>query len=269
MSSESTNHFSQRKLEVIQAPCLDDNYGYLIHDPATGETAAVDTPDAEVYQKELEKRGWKLTHIFNTHHHWDHTGGNLKLKKNGVKIYGPVQEKDRIPGIDVPVGNGDTIDFGSSKTVVLDVGGHTNGHIAYHFPEEKCVFTGDALFSLGCGRMFEGTPSQFWNSLKKLRSLSDETTVYCAHEYTMSNANFAISVEPGNKDLVAKIEEIKDKRARNEATIPVNLGEEKKTNPFLRIDVSEQIRKNVGTLDTDDDSDVFAKVRKAKDNFRG
>jgi Metallo-beta-lactamase superfamily len=161
---------------VIQIPCLTDNYGYLIHNSETGETAAIDTPEAGPYQAELRKRGWKLTHIFNTHHHHDHTGGNLALKGDGVTVYGPVSEN--IPGRDVSLKGGDEIEFGSSKAKIIDVGGHTKGHIAYYFPTDATVFVGDSLFALGCGRMFEGTSDQFWASLQRLRELPDNTEVY-------------------------------------------------------------------------------------------
>ena len=161
---------------VAQIPCLNDNYGYLIHDEATGQTAAIDTPEAGPYKEELKKRGWKLTHIFNTHHHWDHTGGNMDLKSDGVQIYGPATEK--IPGRDVSLRGGDEIEFGSTKAKIMDVGGHTRGHIAYYFPNDGMVFVGDSLFALGCGKMFEGTPEQFWTSLKGLRELPDETEVF-------------------------------------------------------------------------------------------
>jgi len=169
----------------------------------------------------------------------------------------------------VAVGDGDKVEFGASEAIVLDVGGHTNGHIAYYFPDARKVFCGDALFALGCGRMFEGTPQQFWRSLKRLRDLPDETTVYCAHEYTVSNAKFALSVEPGNLDLVARAKEVMDKRSRNEPTVPSMIGEEKKTNPFLRVDTSDEIRRNVGVTSSDTEDDAFAKVRSAKDSFRG
>lgn len=161
---------------VAQFPCLSDNYGYLIHHGATGHTAAIDTPEAGPYKEELKKRGWKLTHIFNTHHHHDHTGGNMELKTDGVKIFGPASEK--IPGMDVGLTGGDQVDFGSTKATVMDVGGHTKGHIAYYFPDDGKAFVGDSLFALGCGRMFEGTPGQYWTSLKSLRELPDETDVF-------------------------------------------------------------------------------------------
>lgn len=259
---------SAGSLEVAQIPCLSDNYGYLIHDPKTGQTAAVDTPSAAAYARELANRGWKLTHILNTHHHDDHVGGNMELKTEGVKVYGPAADGN-IPGMDIPLQDGDTFSFGGADAIVIDVGGHTSGHIAFYFPEEKTAFTGDSLFSLGCGRMFEGTPKQNWASLQRLRNLPDDTTIYCAHEYTESNARFAMSVEPGNPDLVRRTEEIEAKRARGEPTVPSLLGEEKLTNPFLRGDVSPEIRKNVGASDDEDGAAIFHKIRLGKDNFRG
>jgi hydroxyacylglutathione hydrolase len=162
--------------DVVQIPCLNDNYGYLLHHIESGETAAIDTPDAKPYQKELENRGWKLTHIFNTHHHHDHTGGNLALKTTDVKVFGPANEN--IPGRDVSLQGGDEIKFGSSTAQIIDVGGHTKGHIAYYFPHDGKIFVGDSLFALGCGRMFEGTPEQYWASLRRLRELPDNTEVY-------------------------------------------------------------------------------------------
>lgn len=163
-------------LQVVQLPCLSDNYGYLLHDPVTGATAAVDTPEAGPYQAELRTRGWTLTHIFNTHHHWDHTGGNMELKTASVQICGPATET--IPGMNRQMRGGDEFEWGNSIVQVIDVGGHTKGHIAYYFPNENKVFVGDSLFALGCGKMFEGTPAQFWESLKRLRNLPDDTMVY-------------------------------------------------------------------------------------------
>lgn len=244
------------------------HYSYLIHDATTGQTAAIDTPDATAYKQELEKRGWTLTHILNTHHHADHVGGNSELKTEGVKVYGPASDGN-IPGMDNPLSDSDTLSFGGAEARVIDVGGHTIGHIAFYFPEEKTAFVGDSLFSLGCGRMFEGTAPQFWSSLKRLRDLPDDTIIYCAHEYTESNARFAMSVEPGNELLVKRVEEIKAKRSRGEPTVPSLLGEEKLTNPFLRGDQSDEIRKNVGATSDDDDATIFLKIRQGKDNFRG
>jgi len=184
-------------------------------------------------------------------------------------VVGPANEKSKIPGIDVAVGGGDTVEFGSTSATVIDVGGHTKGHIAYYFPTEGKVFVGDSLFALGCGKMFEGTPAQFWDSLKRLRDLPDETLVYCAHEYTASNAKFANSVEPNNPELQERIKDVTAARAKGEPTVPSLLGLEKRTNPFLRCDSSDEIRASVGVTGGDTDVDAFAKVRKAKDNFRG
>jgi hydroxyacylglutathione hydrolase len=290
MASSTVDSATSRcSFEVVQIPCLSDNYGYLIHNPVTGETAAIDTPDAEPYQRELQQRGWTLTHILNTHHHHDHTGGNMALKTKGVRIYGPASEQ--IPGRDVALQGGDEIEFGSAKAQILDVGGHTKGHIAYYFPDDAKVFVGDSLFALGCGRMFEGTPEQFWASLLRLRQLPDETHVYwyvcwltieevlfslthafvidisSAHEYTLSNAKFAASIEPGNEELLARVTAVQEARRQGFPTVPSLLGLEKRTNPFLRCDVSEEIRAQVGATATDSDADVFGKVRRAKDRF--
>lgn len=266
-NASSSLRMSSSSFTVAQFPCLSDNYGYLLHDPSTGSTCAIDTPCAKTYKKELDKRGWTLTHIFNTHHHSDHQGGNLELKTDGVTIIGPSNEKREIAGIDKAVSGGDVVEFGSFQANVLDAGGHTHGHIAFYFPNQSTVFTGDCLFSLGCGRMFEGNPKQFWSSLERLRGLPDDTLVYCAHEYTESNGKFALSVEPNNQDLVDRMAIVKSKRARNEPTVPSLLGEEKKANPFLRVDMSDEIRENVGVTDSDSAADAFGKVRRAKDNF--
>lgn len=183
-SQTQASSFASMKSEcsallVAQFPCLSDNYGYLVHDSVSGSTAAIDTPCAEAYKNELDRRGWKLTHIFNTHHHHDHTGGNLALKKIGdVAIIGPKDEQRKIPGIDKAVGEGDILDFAGSPVVVMDAGGHTKGHVSYYFPNQSKIFVGDCIFSLGCGRMFEGTPEQFWGSLEKHRALPDETLMY-------------------------------------------------------------------------------------------
>eukprot|EP00980_Cylindrotheca_fusiformis_P008739 scaffold1869_cov122-Cylindrotheca_fusiformis.AAC.1 len=163
---------------VAQFPCRSDNYGFLLHDPETGDTCAIDTPCAKNYKRVLDERGWKLTHIFNTHHHLDHQGGNLELKTEGVTIIGPKSETREIAGMDKAVGGGDDVQFGNFKAKVLDAGGHTHGHIAFYFPEQSTLFSGDCLFSLGCGKMFEGNPSQFWSSLERMRNLPDETIVY-------------------------------------------------------------------------------------------
>jgi hydroxyacylglutathione hydrolase len=254
------------KLEIYQFEALKDNYGYLVHEPSSGATAAIDTPEVAPILKALDDKGWKLTHILNTHHHFDHAGGNAELKSlTGCTVVGPRGEKDLIPGIDRAVGDGDIVELGAARARVLEVPGHTRGHIAYHFADDHVVFVGDTLFALGCGRLFEGTAAQMWVSLGKLMALPDDTTVYCAHEYTQSNARFALSVEPQNKALVERAKEIDAKRARGEWTVPTTIGLEKATNPFLRA-ASRDLRHTVG-LDAAADVDVFAETRKRKDNF--
>jgi hydroxyacylglutathione hydrolase len=254
------------KIEIHQFPALNDNYGYLVHEPSTGATAAIDTPEVAPILKALDEKGWKLTHILNTHHHFDHAGGNAELKeKTGCMIVGPKGEQELIPGIDRAVGEGDIVELGAARARVIDVPGHTRGHVAYHFAEDRVVFVGDTLFALGCGRLFEGTAEQMWTSLSKLMALPDDTTVYCAHEYTQSNARFALSVEPQNAALVARAKEIDEKRARGEWTVPTTIALEKATNPFLRA-ASRDLRLIVG-MESAANVDVFAETRRRKDNF--
>ncbi|KAB7742054.1 hydroxyacylglutathione hydrolase [Parvibaculum sedimenti] len=254
------------KLQIYQFPALKDNYGYLVHDSATGATAAIDTPEVAAILNALDTTGWRLTHILNTHHHFDHAGGNAELKaKTGCTIIGPKGEKDLIPGIDRAVGEGDIVEVGSARARVIEVPGHTRGHVAYHFADDHVVFVGDTLFALGCGRLFEGTAAQMWTSLGKLMALPDDTTVYCAHEYTQSNARFALTVEPHNAALVARASEIDEKRARGEWTVPTTIALEKATNPFLRA-ASADLRATIG-LTNAADVDVFAETRARKDKF--
>jgi len=247
-------------------PALQDNYCFLIHDDASGETAVIDTPEVSAIEKALSDTGWKLTHILNTHHHPDHAGGNLEIKqKTGCTIIGPRNESSKIAGIETTVGDGDTVKLGNHVAKVFDVPGHTLGHIAYWFEEAKVAFVGDTLFALGCGRIFEGTPVQMWSSLQKLMNLPDDTVVYCAHEYTQANAKFALSVEPENADLQKRCDEIDKLRSENKPTVPTTIGLEKATNPFLR-PMSVDLQKNVG-LPGASLVDVFAKTRQLKDNF--
>lgn len=252
-------------LEIHQFPCLNDNYGYLVHEPTSGATAAIDTPEVEPILKALDEKGWRLTHILNTHHHYDHAGGNEALKAaTGCQIIGPKNEAAKIPGIDLPVGEGDEVTLGAVTAQVLDVPGHTAGHIAYYFAEAGVAFVGDTLFALGCGRLFEGTPEQMWTSLQKLMALPDDTVVYCAHEYTQANARFALSVEPENAALVTRAKEIDAARAAGRPTVPTTIGLEKATNPFLR-PMSPDLQAHVaasGSL-----VDVFAETRARKDRF--
>ncbi|MEN3952629.1 hydroxyacylglutathione hydrolase [Iodidimonas sp. SYSU 1G8] len=253
-------------LEIHQIPVLSDNYVYLAHDVATGQTAVVDPATHEEVLEALAEKGWTLTHILNTHHHADHTGGNMELKKQtGCVIVGPRADRDRIPGIDVEVGEGDIYALGESIARVFDVPGHTRGHNAYWFDDSDALFCGDTMFALGCGRLFEGTPAQMWDSLSKLRALPPSTKVYCAHEYTKSNAAFAVTVEPDNGALVARKSMIDDMRARGERTVPSTLAEEIATNPFLRPD-SADLQRTLGMVGAPL-VDVFAETRRRKDNF--
>ncbi len=251
-------------LQIHQFACLDDNYGYLVHDPASGETACIDTPDAEAYLRETAAKGWTITQIWNTHWHPDHAGGNEAIKAaTGCTITAPVGEKDKIAGIDRTVGQGDTVSLGSFEAQVIDVGGHTMGHIAYHIPKASVAFVGDSVFALGCGRMFEGTAPQFWASLSRVKALPPETMLYCAHEYTASNARFAMHADPDNAALAAYVAEITEKRAKNLPTVPSKLALELETNPFLRADAPTMQARWGGNAP----HETFAAIRAAKDTF--
>lgn len=251
-------------IEVVLIPVLEDNYLFLLH--CGDETAVVDPAIDDVVLDAIKARGWTLTHILNTHHHWDHTGANLSLKeKTGCTIIGPKAEQDKIPGLDKAVGCGDVISIGGSTAAVIDVPGHTKGHIAYHFASAKALFCGDALFAMGCGRLFEGTAIEMHASLQKLAALPDNTKVYCAHEYTLSNGIFALAVEPDNFALQKRMDNVRSLRDSGEPTIPTTIGVEKATNPFLRTD-SHEIRATIGMPSADSVS-VFADIRKRKDSF--
>ena len=253
-------------LEIHQIPVLSDNYVYLAHDAASGQTAVVDPATTDEVFAALEEKGWTLTHILNTHHHMDHVGGNQVLKEaTGCTIVGPRADADRIPGIDVQVGDGDTYALGDNVAQVYDVPGHTRGHIAYWFEGSNALFIGDTLFALGCGRLFEGTPAQMWDSLTKIKDLPGDTLVYCAHEYTQSNAAFAVTVEPGNAALIDRAREIDEMRARGERTVPSTMEIERATNPFLRPD-SPDLQRTLG-MEGADLVSVFAETRTRKDNF--
>ena len=253
-------------LEIHQFPCLDDNYGFLIHDPASGATATIDTPEVGPINAALAEKGWQLTHILNTHHHFDHAGGNEALKEKwGCTVVGAANDAHRIPGIDVQVHDGDTYDLGSASAQVFEVPGHTTGHIAYYFADSGAAFVGDTMFALGCGRLFEGTAEQMWTSLSKLMALPDDTVVYCAHEYTQANAAFALSVEPDNQDLKDRAKEIADLRAQGIPTVPTTIGRERATNPFVRA-TSADLQATIGMVGADPVA-VFAETRKRKDHF--
>lgn len=253
-------------IEIRQFPCLEDNYGFLIHDAASGETAAIDTPDAEAILAAADAAGWRITQIWNTHWHPDHAGGNAAIvAKTGARVTGP-KEVERIgKAPDRIVDEGDTAMLGANRARVLNVGGHTMGHIAYIFDDQKVGFVGDALFSLGCGKMFEGTPPQFWGSLTKLAALDDAFTLYCAHEYTAGNARYAVHVDPDNAALQQRAAEITALRAANKPTVPMNLGQEKRTNPFLRAPL---LKEKLG-LAGKPDHEAFHALREGKNNFRG
>lgn len=252
-------------LIVHQFACLADNYGYLVHDPASGETVAIDTPDADAYLAQASQQGWQITQIWNTHWHPDHAGGNAAIKaQTGCLITAPEAEAARIAEIDRTVVQGDTVMLGDFAATVIDVGGHTLGHVAYHLPEAGIAFVGDSVFALGCGRMFEGTAPQFWASLQRLKALPPATLLYCAHEYTASNLRFALHADPDNAALIAYAAEIEAKRARGEPTVPALLERELATNPFLRADdPAMQARWGGG-----DAVATFAALRAAKDSFR-
>ena len=253
-------------IEIYQFPCLQDNYGFLIHDSEAGLTACVDTPEVDPINAALDAKGWRLTHIFNTHHHFDHAGGNESLKTQWhCEIVGAAVDASRIPGIDRQVRDGERFTWGTQEVEVFEVPGHTSGHIAFYFAEAGVAFVGDTLFALGCGRLFEGSAKQMWTSLQKLMALPDETKVYCAHEYTQANARFALTVEPDNTDLVARAAEIDARRAQGEATVPTTIGLEKATNPFLRPQ-SPALQATLG-LDGAELVTVFAETRQRKDNF--
>ena len=253
-------------LKIHLVPCLTDNYAYLVHEPSTNAVAIVDPSEAAPVLAALQTHGLKLTHILNTHHHFDHTGGNLPLKEaTGARIVGPKADAERIPGIEEGLGEGDTLAFGNATARVFDIPAHTKGHIAFWFEADKAVFTGDTMFAMGCGRLFEGTPTQMWSSLSKLAALPADTRVYCGHEYTLSNGRFALTLEPNNKALQQRMVEVERLRAANTPTIPSTIGLEQQTNPFLHPG-SAELRATLG-LQNADDVTVFAEIRRRKDVF--
>lgn len=241
-------------LDIVRIPVLSDNYVWLVHEPASGETMAVDPAVAAPVLAEAEARGWRITRIWNTHWHPDHTGGNAEIKAaTRCTVTGPAAEIERIPTLDVQVRGGDRVRLGDCVAEVIDVPAHTAGHIAYHFAAEAVVFVGDTLFAMGCGRLFEGTAAQMFSNMARLGALPNETLVYCAHEYTQSNGRYALVAEPDNMALVARMAAVDAARARGEATVPTTIGLERETNPFMRANSVEQL----------------AERRAAKDGFRG
>jgi hydroxyacylglutathione hydrolase len=248
--------------EIEVVPCLSDNYAYLVK---SGDSCAVvDPSEAAPVQAALTRRGWRLTHILNTHHHLDHCGGNLNLKQaTGAKVVGPAKDAARIPGLDIGVDEESDWEFDGRKVRVLEVPAHTKGAIT--FVIDGNAFTGDTLFLMGCGRLFEGDPQMMWTSLSKLMTLPDDTRIWCGHEYTESNGRFALTLEPGNPTLKARMAEVKAARAKGQPTVPATMGLEKQTNPFLRPDNAE-IRKNLG-MENSGTVAAFGEIRARKDKF--
>ncbi len=253
-------------LDVFQFSALSDNYGYLIRCSQTGACAVIDTPEADKILSESKAVGWDIQEIWNTHHHWDHAGGNDEIRAaTGASVIAPAAEAAAIGHVDRAVEHGDIVTLGNQRAKVIDVGGHTLGHIAYWFEDADVAFVGDSLFALGCGRMFEGTPRQMQASLSRLRDLPPQTVIYCAHEYTQANARFALSVDPDNAALQSYAARVDAKRARGEPTVPTVLAAELEANPFLRWD-DPALRAHLG-LKAAQDWEVFAEVRRRKDSF--
>jgi len=239
-------------LEIIRIPVLSDNYVWLVHEPESQETMVVDPAVADPVLAEAAERGWTITQIWNTHWHPDHTGGNAAIKEaTGCHVTGPEAEQDRIPTLDTMVKEGDTVKLGSVTAEVIDVPAHTAGHIAFHIPSEKVAFVGDTLFAMGCGRLFEGTAAQMYDNMRKLEALPDATRIYCAHEYTKANGEYALAAEPDNLAIKERMAEVLTLRERGEATVPTTIRQERATNPFMRAGSVEEL----------------AARRTAKDNF--
>jgi hydroxyacylglutathione hydrolase len=250
-------------LQVFQFSILTDNYALLLHDKDTGQTAAIDAADAAAIRQALRERGWTLSHILVTHHHSDHTGGVSELKQAfRAAVYGPANDTRPIPGLDHALKGGDEFKFSGHSLSVIFAPGHTKGHIVYHLPAQNLAFVGDVLFSLGCGRVIEGTMDQMWTSLDSLRRLPPETSVYCGHEYTLANARFALTVEPGNQALRKRADEVAELRAKSLPTLPTTIAAERAANPFLRPE-SPEIRKTLGMPDASN-AQVFAELRERK-----
>jgi len=241
-------------LEIVRLPALSDNYIWLVHDPASDQTMVVDPAEATPVLAEADRRGWRIGQIWNTHWHPDHTGGNAEIKAaTGALVIGPSAEAARIPTLDIAVQEGDTVRLGNHVATVLETPGHTAGHIVFHLPGDAVVFTGDTLFAMGCGRLFEGDARQMFANMQRLAALPAETIVYCAHEYTQGNGRFARVAEPDNQAIVDRMTEVDAARGRGEATVPTTIAEERATNPFLRAGSPEEL----------------AERRAAKDAFRG
>jgi len=253
-------------LQLVTIPCLSDNYAYLIHDPASGQTAVIDVPDAAPILSALDQRGWNLSLILLTHHHADHIQGAAALRDaTGARVAGAAADAHRLPPLDLALREGDHLQVGSALGTVIDVPGHTVGHIAFHFAASQLVFTADSLMAGGCGRLFEGTGPQMWDSLSKLARLPPETLVCCGHEYKASNLRFALSLEPDNQALISRVKSTAQARQSGLPTVPSRLGDEHATNPFLRANLP-QLKVVVG-LSGASDAAVFTELRSRKDHF--
>jgi len=255
-------------LEIHQFICLEDNFGLLVRDAASGAAASIDAPDGEAIRREAKRLGWRLTHALLTHHHLDHVQGvpALRAAFPGLLVVGARKDAARLDGLDLAVGAGDEVAIGESLARVLETPGHTTGHLAYYFTEDEAVFVGDTLFSLGCGRIFEGTAETMYDSLEKLAKLPDETRVYCGHEYTQANARFALTVDPENPVLLDRAREVDALRAAGQYTLPTTISLERATNPFLRTE-DPLVQRAMGMSD-EDPVEVFAKMRGRKNGFR-
>ncbi|CAA7396645.1 unnamed protein product [Spirodela intermedia] len=261
----SVSNTSSLQIELV--PCLRDNYAYLLHDVDTGTVGVVDPSEANPVINALNRKNQNLTYILNTHHHYDHTGGNIELKEMyGAKVIGPHADRERIPGIDIALSDQEKWMFADHEVFVLETPGHTRGHVTYYFPGSGALFTGDTLFSLSCGKLFEGTPEQMLASLQRIMSLPDDTDIYCGHEYTLSNSKFALSVEPTNEALKAYATQVADLRTKNLPTVPTTLGREKICNPFLRT-FSAEIRQTLSIPADASDAEALGVIRRAKDNW--
>jgi hydroxyacylglutathione hydrolase len=230
------------ELEILRVPVLNDNYVWLVHDGASGETLVVDPAVSEPVLAAADEKGWTISQIWNTHWHGDHIGGNAGIvAATGARVTAPQAELAKIPDVDRPVGEGDRVRIGAHEAAVMSVPAHTGGHIAYHFVEDELIFVGDTMFAMGCGRLFEGTPEQMYANMRRFEALPDDTRVYCAHEYTLSNGKYALRAEPENAAVQARMAKVEAMRARGEATVPTTIGEERATNPFLRADSVEEL----------------------------
>lgn len=255
-----------KPLEIEVFSCRSDNFGVLLHDSETGVTISIDAPEEAPIIAALARRGWNLTHILTTHHHTDHVEANLALKeKYGCEIHGPYDEAVAIPGLDKSAADGDEFSLAGRRVEVIGTPGHTSGHICYYFPDDALLFAADTLFAMGCGRLFERPAADMWHSFQKLMALPDNTKVYFGHEYTVSNARFAVTVDPDNAALTQRAQEVEEMRNRGEFTIPTTIGLEKQTNPYMRVaDAGIRARLNLAAAT---DAEVFAEIRSRKDQF--